>query len=88
MKVTTKVNGKRRTRTETEAVLTASGHGTVAPGRSVTSTPALNSTGRALLKKLHKLTATVYVKVGSTVIERSTVTLVQSKAKKPKHHDK
>jgi hypothetical protein len=74
----------KKVRTTTKQVVVASAGVTLSAGRKETLTLKLNSTGRALLSKFHKLTAIVTVSSGGKAIKTATVTIREPKKKKKK----
>ena len=75
-------SAKKKTATKTKVVTVASHSGSLQPGKSATVTLKLNATGRALLKRFHKLKVRIVVKVGGKIISSATVTITEPTEKK------
>ena len=73
-----------KTKTKTKVVVVASAAATLAAGANETVKLKLNSTGRALLAKFHKLTALVTISSGGKAIKTARVTLTEPRRKKKK----
>ncbi len=75
---------KKKAPATTKVVVVASGSVNLSAGAKKTLKLRLNSTGRALLSKFHKLTALVTVSSDGKTLKTATVTLHEPKKKKKK----
>jgi hypothetical protein len=75
---------KKKAPATTKVVVVASGSVNLSAGAKKTLKLRLNSTGRALLSKFHKLTALVTVSSDGKTLKTATVTLREPKKKKKK----
>ena len=80
------VTARSHAKTKTKVVIVASAASTLAPGATRHASIALNSTGRALLARFHKLTIKITVSVGGKAVKIGSVVL--HAPAKPTHHKK